>query len=153
MKAVMTRSALLAAVILLVSGGSAFAFGARVVVRPGFVYRPYYYSAFWGPAYPFAYVFPSSPHPSQVELQVTPKQAQVYVDGYFAGEVDDLHSHKVPTTPGGHLFTLYLDGYRTVTEQIYVSPHKTYKLQDMMEPLAPGEQSAPVPPPAPPPAS
>jgi hypothetical protein len=41
--------------------------------------------------------------------------------------------------------TLRLDGYRTVTENIYVRPDSTYKLTETMEKLAPGEVSAAVP--------
>ena len=58
----------------------------------------------------------------------------------FAGAFKRLH-----TSPGGHAVTLYLAGYRTVTENIYVRPDSTFKLIETMEKLAPGEVSTPVP--------
>ena len=81
---------------------------------------------------------------------MTPKQAEVYVDGYYAGLADDFdgvfkHLH---TTPGGHAITLYLEGYRTVTQNIYVPPDTTFKLRDTMERLAAGEASEQPPLPA-----
>jgi hypothetical protein len=40
---------------------------------------------------------------------------------------------------------LHLEGYRTVTQNVYVRPDSTYKLNETMEKLAPGEVTAPVP--------
>jgi len=74
---------------------------------------------------------------------VVPKQAEVFVDGYFAGKVG-----KVRMTPGGHAITLFLPGYRTVTQDVYVSPGSTIKLRDSMDRLAPDEVSAAPPAPA-----
>jgi hypothetical protein len=51
-------------------------------------------------------------------------------------------------TPGGHAISMHLDGYRTVTEDIWVEPSKTVTLKTHMERLAKGEASAPVPAPA-----
>jgi hypothetical protein len=44
--------------------------------------------------------------------------------------------------------TLYLEGFRTITEDVYVRPDSTFKLNAAMERLTPGETSAPVPNPA-----
>ena len=104
----------------------------------------------WGypyAAYPYAYdgyPFASS---SNVKTEVTPKATEVYVDGYYAGVADDFDGAftRLHTSPGGHAVTLRLDGYRTVTQNIYVRPDSTFKLKEAMEKLAPGETSAPVP--------
>ena len=74
---------------------------------------------------------------AHVRVEVTPKQAEVYVDGFYAGEAEDFDGvfKKLSTTPGGHEITLKLDGYRTVTDNIYVSPDHTVKLHDTMEKL------------------
>jgi hypothetical protein len=80
----------------------------------------------------------------------TPKQAEVYVDGFYAGVVDDFDGtfQRLHTTPGGHAVTLHLEGYRTVTQNIYVAPDETLKLQLAMDKLRPGEASDPAPLPA-----
>jgi hypothetical protein len=82
-----------------------------------------------------------------VKTEVKPKQAEVYVDGYYAGVADDFDGvfQRLHTSPGGHALTLHLEGYRTVTRSIYVRPDSTVKLKDTMEKLAPGEVSEPVP--------
>ena len=74
---------------------------------------------------------------------MTPKQAEVYVDGFYAGLADEFDGvfKRLHTTPGGHAITLHLEGYRTVTENIYASPDSTFKLRDTMEKLAAGETS------------
>ena len=82
-----------------------------------------------------------------MRTQVTPKQAQVYVDGFYAGVAADFDGvfKRLHLTPGGHIITLYLDGYRTVTQNVYVRPDSTFKLNDTMDRLAAGQTSAPPP--------
>ena len=82
----------------------------------------------------------------KVKTDITPKQTEVYVDGYYAGVADDFDgSSRLHTSPGGHAVTFRLEGYRTVTQNIYVRPSSTYKVKETMEKLAPGEVSEPVP--------
>jgi PEGA domain len=122
----------------------------RVFVVGRYAYSPFLYDPFWGP-YPYygAYVVGASPV-GDVRVLATPKQAQVYVDGFYAGIVDDFDGalQRLRTTPGGHAITLHLEGYRTITENIYVTPGSTFKLQLTMDKLAPGEPSEPPPAPA-----
>ena len=73
-------------------------------------------------------------------MEGVPKETEVFVDGYFAGTAGT-----VATTPGGHAITLFLPGYRTVTQNIYVRPDSTFKLNETMNRLGPGEVSAPPP--------
>jgi len=87
---------------------------------------------------------------SDVRTHVTPKDTGVYVDGFYAGRAEDFDGvfKKLHVAPGGHAITLYLDGFRTTTQEVYVRPDSTFKLNTTMEPVAPGEKSAPVPVPA-----
>jgi len=120
-----------------------------VFVPHAYYYRPFFYDPLWIP-YPYVgYPYAVGTH-GDVKLQVTPKQAEVYVDGFYAGVVDDFDGafKHLQTTPGGHAITLHLEGYRTVTENIYVRPDETVKMKDTMERLAAGETSAPPPLPA-----
>jgi hypothetical protein len=78
-----------------------------------------------------------------VRVEGVPEQTEVFVDGYFAGTAGT-----VTTTPGGHAITLYLPGYRTVTQSVYVPPGSTLKVNSGMDKLGEGEVSAPPPLPA-----
>jgi PEGA domain len=105
---------------------------------------PYGYGYGYGYGYPYgAYGYSTS----SVKTEIRPKQAEVYVDGYYAGVADDFDGafHRLHTSPGGHAVTLRLEGYRTVTQNVYVRPGSTFKLKETMERLAPGEVSQPVP--------
>jgi hypothetical protein len=164
MRSITKRAVLLLTAMLMISGGSAYAqpYRGRIAVGRGHIFTPYYYDPFWGP-YPFPYrygaygVYPfGARRDADVRVEVMPKQAEVYVDGFYAGLADDFDGmfKRLHTTPGGHAITLHLDGYRTVTQNIYVSPDSTYKLRDTMQKLATGETSeAPPSPPMPLPSS
>ena len=125
----------------------------RIFIGGGF------YDPFWGPYYPYAYGYGypyygpfdySLGSTGSVKTDITPKQAGVYVDGYYAGVADDFDGaiHRLHTSLGGHAVTFYLEGYRTLTENIYVRPNSTVKLTEGLQKLAPGEVSEPVPQPA-----
>jgi hypothetical protein len=90
-----------------------------------------------------------------LRLQVTPKDAAVYVDGFYAGIVDDFNSafQRLPVPPGEHELVLHSPGFRTVHQRINVAPRATYKARLVMEKLGPGETAEPPPvaPSAPPP--
>ncbi|HYU42250.1 MAG TPA: PEGA domain-containing protein [Vicinamibacteria bacterium] len=135
----------------------------RVVV--GGFYDPFYFSPFYSPfgfgygygwgGYPYAAYGPygygrSYDTSGSARIQVTPKEAEVYVDGYRAGRVDDFDGtfQRLNVRPGPHEITLYLPGYRTLTERVYIGEGSTMKLKQSLEKLAPGETSTP--PPAPP---
>lgn len=84
---------------------------------------------------------------------VKPTQTLVYLDGYYAGIVDDYDGvfQRLYTAPGPHEITLFLEGYRTFTQHAYLTPDHTFKVRHQMEKLQPGETSEkpPVPPPPP----
>ena len=137
---------------------------ARSVVVVG---RGYYWADpfFYGYGYPFSpfYQFPIGGYPypgyyrfdpgSAIRLEVSPKEAEVYVDGYYAGVVDDFDGvfQRLSIEPGEHEVTLYRDGLRTVHQKVYLTPRSTFKLKYKMEPLAAGDAAEPRPSPANPP--
>jgi hypothetical protein len=103
----------------------------------------------WWPrtAYPYWY-FPVYDNRAAVRLQVQPGEAEdaaVYVDGFYAGIVDDFNGvfQSLPLTPGGHTVILYLDGYRTVRHNFYLSPGSSFTLRATMERLPAGKNSEP----------
>jgi hypothetical protein len=136
-------------------------FRARAVFVGGFFYDPFFGPyPWWAPeAYPYGYYPAFYPVSVDIRLQVKPKNAAVYVDGYYAGVVDDFDGffQRLRIPPGGHDLTLYLEGFRTVHQHLNLSPRSGYKARFVMLPLAAGETSeTPAAPPAvptPPPGS
>ena len=129
--------------------------GAVVVVPRGFVHGPSIHDPFWGPWYPYSYGYPYAVRSgADIRTEVTPKDALVYVDGYYAGQARDFDGafKRLHVVPGGHAITFSLDGFRTVTEDVYVRPDSTLKMHANMQRLTVGEMSAPVPNPVRPPA-
>jgi hypothetical protein len=99
-------------------------------------------------------VFPLPPYgaavyDASVRFEVTPRQAEVFIDGYYAGIVDDFDGmlQRLRVQPGQHEIALYLDGYRTVRQRVYLARDRTFKMNLQMEPLGPGEagEARPVP--------
>jgi hypothetical protein len=116
-------------------------------------YDPFFtFSSFypWWP-YPPGFYQPYGPrfvdHTSAVRLQITPSDTEVYVDGYFAGHVDDYDGvfQRLRVAPGQHELVLYLDGFRTVRQSVYLQPGSTHKIRHTMERLTPGEAAEPRP--------
>jgi hypothetical protein len=130
----------------------------RVVVSRPVIVAPYYsgfYDPFWsfyGWGYPgFPGWYPPSFYnrgivdESSARIQVTPRQTEVYVDGYLAGIVDDFDgfSQRLRVAPGEHVIELYLDGHKTIAQTILFAPGQSYRIRHAMEPVAAGE-SAPA---------
>ena len=80
---------------------------------------------------------------SGVRIEVTPNHAQVFVDGYLAGDVDEFDNvfQRLRLRPGGHEIAIYLEGYRTIRRSIYAQPGATEHIRETMQPLGPGETS------------
>lgn len=139
-------------------GGRGGGGGPVVVARYNAFYAPYY-SPFYSPVFwdfygwgypgplPPAYYAPPFAGGSGARIQVTPRETEVYVDGYRAGIVDDFDgfAQRLRVPPGEHVIELYLDGYRPVTQNILFQPGDTYRLKHVMEPLLAGEATPPRP--------
>ena len=80
---------------------------------------------------------------SAVRLQVTPREAEVFVDGYYAGIVDDFDGvfQRLRVAPGAHDITVFRDGYRTMVERVYLMPNATLKIKRTLDRLGAGEIS------------
>jgi hypothetical protein len=122
-------------------------------VRPGSVVfvGGYFYDPFFGPYpwwprgwYTYGY-YPTLQNRAVVRVTATPVDAAVYVDGFYAGVVDDFDGffEGLPLPAGGHEITIYHEGYRTVQRRIYVAPATTFKLREDLERLPPGMASEP----------
>jgi hypothetical protein len=127
-----------------------------VVFVGGYFYDPFFGPYPWWPRVGWAHsYYPLFDEPAELRLQVTPRDTAVYVDGYYAGVVDDFDGlfQRLRVPPGPHELTFFLQGFRTARQRLYLAPNSDSKVRLMLERLAPGEMSAPPPvaPPVPPP--
>jgi hypothetical protein len=124
---------------LSVSGEAQVHRGRTVVVADGGFYyaNPFWYGYPWLPyGSGYAYQYPVAPYPygyrfaepdSAVRLEITPKEAEVYVDGYYAGVVDDFDGafQKLTLNGGRHKVELRADGYETTEFDVLITPEQT----------------------------
>lgn len=70
-----------------------------------------------------------------LRLLVDPEDTKVYVDGYYAGEVDDFDGlmQRLNLAPGRHEILLKKDGFRTHRIKVYLERNTTVKLRHDME--------------------
>ncbi len=146
-----------------------------VVVSRPYYYSPFYYSRFYYPGfygygsfydpyfwygygqYPYPYGYPpyygrwAYDNTGAAQLKVHPRNAKVYVDGYFAGEVDDFDGtfQRLNVEAGEHELQLYLEGYQSYTQKVLFVRGRTLKLTHTLLPLGPGESAGPPPQPDP----
>jgi hypothetical protein len=128
--------------------------GARFY-SPYYFYRPFFYdpwyypysaSLWYGAGYPYYSQYPYYGGryydlSSSLRLQVTPREAEVYIDGYFAGTVDNFDGvfQRLHLEPGEHDLELFMPGRRSYTQKIYLQPFSTFRVRHTMEPLGAGE--------------
>lgn len=141
-----------------VRGGAVIVAGPRAAVGVGF-YDPFWGPWGWGPAwswgwgfgYPFgmpplgpAFMGPAA---GSARIRVFPTSAEVYVDGYMAGIVDDFDGffQRLDVAPGEHELTFYLAGYQSVTQRVLFQPGKTLDIRYDLQPLPPGAPPDPRP--------
>lgn len=127
--------------------------GAIVAVYPPFYYDPWRpYPFDWYGPFPYAQRYHDNS--ASLQLQVVPKTAEVYVDGYYAGTVDQFDGafQRLRVEPGQHEITVYAEGYRAFRQRLYLQPFSTLRVKQTLERLPSGEaqEARPSPPPPPP---
>jgi hypothetical protein len=144
-----------AALAALAAEASAQRHGGR---GPGYRPRAVFYGGYWGPGWGFyhpyyawwGYPYPYAPPTGDrvgVRLEVQPAETEVYVDGYYAGKVEEFDGffQRLNVAPGQHVVELYLDGHEIAREKLYASSGTSYKVRHEMRPLAAGEPPPPRP--------
>lgn len=134
--------------------GSSWAFGSPW-------YDPYWGWGGWGQWYPYpmgprAYWGARYYEPEgSVKLEVTPKDTEVFVDGYKAGVVDDFNGtfQRLRLPEGRYTIVLYKEGTKTETQNILVREGEVVKFKHVMQPLDAGVPNEPRPVPTTPPSS
>jgi hypothetical protein len=138
--------------------------GSVRVVRPyrSYYYAPYYYSpfigygGFYGPyrygyawGYPsFGYGYPAYGYgyPAYgygryrayggVRIDLPQKDAEVYVDGYFAGIVDEYDGafQQLNLEPGAHRIEIRAPGFMTINFEVNIQPGRTITYRTALRP-------------------
>jgi len=107
-----------------------------------------YWDGQWYPPYGYP---PRGPYPpyryryvdrsAEVRVLVEPSSAEVYVDGYLAGNVSNFDGffHRLYLSPGAHEIVVYQDGFRSLARRMYFAPNSSLKIREKLQRLGPGE--------------
>ncbi|OFW30560.1 MAG: hypothetical protein A3H97_05690 [Acidobacteria bacterium RIFCSPLOWO2_02_FULL_65_29] len=93
---------------------------------------PWYYGG--SPVYSGSYGYDG-----QLRLKIAPRDAQVFVDGYFAGIVDEFDGfwQRLHIEPGPHRIEVRADGYEPLGFEIRILPGRTITYAGELRPLTP----------------
>jgi len=71
-----------------------------------------------------------------VKLKVSPKDADVFVDGYFVGRVDDYNGlfQRLNLVAGSHHIEFKARGYETLSVDVKVEPRETISYHGELQP-------------------
>jgi hypothetical protein len=103
-----------------------------------FYWDPYmwsdYYPAPYGGGQAYSY---DSDEIGSLKLKVSPRTAQVYLDGYLAGVVDDFDGmfQKLKARSGGHRLEIRQEGYQPLVAEVMVQPDATTTFRGELQPL------------------
>jgi PEGA domain len=132
--------------------------GNNYIVVPGGYYRygyPYYggyyyggysslyYDPFYDPWYggyysSYSYSQPGYSYSSdegKLRLKIKPREAEVYVDGYYVGKVDEFDGtfQRLHLEPGPHRIEVRAAGYEPLEFEVKISPEHTTTYQGEMK--------------------
>jgi hypothetical protein len=92
-----------------------------------FAYAPFFYDPFYSPFYrPYAGGFGYGPDKGEVKLTANPKDAQVFLDGAYAGTANHLRSMWL--TSGAYDLSVSVPGREPFQQRIYVLSGKSLKI-------------------------
>lgn len=140
--------------------------GRTVILQPrGYYYPRYYYpySSYywnggyfdtfgywgntWGPGYGYGgypygyggYGYRGGYDVGRLRLQVQPRDAEVFIDGYYAGQVDDFDGRLQGLTleTGGYSVEIRKPGWETLTFDVRVTPGRTTNYRGELIPRKP----------------
>jgi hypothetical protein len=137
-------------------------YGGGPYYRGGYYY-PYYYPYYYGPyyphfsfgfyfgypygygAYPYPYPYPYAaygygyPAYGGVRIDLPQRDAEVFVDGYYAGVVDqyDGNLQQLNLEPGVHRIEVRAPGWQTLSFDVNIVPGRTVTYRTAMRPAVP----------------
>jgi hypothetical protein len=118
-----------------------YAFGLGYFYDPSW-YDPYYYGGLYGGGYPGYYgggggygggyqgsgssSYGEGPQGS-LRLKIKPREAQVYIDGFLVGTIDDFDGvfQKLSVDAGAHRVEIKAPGYEPTTFEVLITPNET----------------------------
>jgi hypothetical protein len=130
----MRKLMLLAAAVVVIVSCQTVAWG-RVAVFAGPAFVPFgWYGGWYGPAYgPYYYgPYAAIPNAGQVKLQTKVKDAQVFVNGSYAGTAGQLKTMWL--RPGNYAIELRAPGNARFAENVYVVAGKKITLNPDLQP-------------------
>ena len=86
---------------------------------------------------PYALYAPGYGHDfGGVRLRMRPRDAQVFVDGYYVGIVDDFDGtfQQLRLEPGAHKIEVRMPGFEDLDLDIYVQPGRTISVHEDLRP-------------------
>jgi len=102
------------------------------------------YAFGYGSAWPYSEYGATSPFDNfgdtgGLRLQVEPKDAQVYVDGYYAGVVDEFDGHfqHMDLSPRPHRVEIRARGYQPLVFDVVIQPHHKIDYRGTLLPSTP----------------
>jgi hypothetical protein len=133
--------------------GVGFGFGLYGGFYSGW-YAPYYAGYPYFAGYPYAQYYPVGYYAgnwASARLEVKPRAAQVYVDGYLVGVVDQFDGvfQRLDLPTGEHELTVYLKGHQPYRQRTLFRPGESYNFKAVLEPLPAGAADEPPPQPRP----
>lgn len=105
-----------------------------------FYYDPYWWGGYPGYGYGRGYGYYADASPDyyfgSVRLKVKPKQAEVFVDGYYAGQVDDFDGifQSLDIETGPHRVEIRAVGFEPLVFEVRVQPGRTITYHGDMRP-------------------
>jgi hypothetical protein len=93
----------------------------------GGYYGGYYDPWYYGDSQPYSPYAGGNGYDGQLRLKVKPREAEVYVDGYYAGLVDEFDGvfQRLQIEPGPHRIEVRADGYETLVIDLRIQPDRT----------------------------
>lgn len=116
---------LTAAVMMLSPMSASAAIRGFVAVGPGYGWYSPFWGPYWGPGY--VYAFPNS---GQVKLDTKVKDAQVFINGAYAGTTHENKSMHL--RPGTYNLEIREGGQTQFSQKIYVAAGQTVRLRPQL---------------------
>lgn len=123
-----------------------FYFGWTGLPYYGYGYDPYYWGGYYGGYYGGGAYYSSGTayYQGSIKLKVRPRHAEVYVDGFYVGTVDDFdgvfQQLEVTADPNGtltHRIEIRAPGYQPVVFEVRLQPNQTITYRGDLQPAGP----------------
>ena len=116
--------------------GYPYFYGSYAYGYPWYGYPAYGYPAYGYPPYAYPGYAVGVRAYGSVRIDLPQKDAEVYADGYFAGNVDNFDGrfHHLNLEPGPHKIEVRASGFETISFDVNVEPGQTITYRAAMRP-------------------